>query len=57
MMKEQNGFRAMDKQRSEASRQFDEIWKEWNDPEIRAKKKLLENRQKRIENNQKDLGL
>ena len=43
--------------RSEAARQFDDIWADWNDPEVRAKKKLEKNRQEREETQKEDNGL
>jgi len=45
------------KKLSEPGRQFAQIFNEWNDPEERAKRKLLENRQKRAELNKLDKGL
>lgn len=47
----------MKSKRPESAIQFDAIWKEYNDPEERAKRKLLENRKKRAETNKSDKGL
>lgn len=45
------------KEQNEVGRQFDEIMAEYNDPATREKKKILNNRKKRAEENKKDLGL
>lgn len=43
--------------KSEASRQFDNIYKEHHDPEARKRKAIRERRQKRAESIKRDLGL
>jgi hypothetical protein len=45
------------KPRPESATQFDEIWKEHNDPATREKKKILNNRKKREEDIKNDLGI
>ena len=45
------------KPRAESAVQFDEIWKEHNDPATREKKKILNNRKQRADNNKLDHGL
>ena len=42
---------------NEPGRQFDEIMAEYNDPTEREKKKILNNRKKRAEDNKNDLGM
>ena len=42
---------------SEPARQFERIFEEYHNPEIREKRKILNNRAKRIEDKEKDLGL
>ena len=43
--------------RSESAIQFDEIYREHNDPQTKEMKKILNNRNKRAEDIKKDLGL
>jgi hypothetical protein len=45
------------KEQNEIGRQFDEIIAEYNDPQKREEKKILNNRKKRAENIKKDLGM
>ena len=45
------------KPRPESAIQFDEIWKEHNDPATREKKKILNNRKQREEDIKNDLGI
>jgi len=45
------------KERNEAGKQFNEIFREHHDPENKYKKKLLENREKRKKNIKEDNGL
>lgn len=47
----------MAKEQNEAGRQFDEIYIEHNDPTKRAEKKIKENRKRREEEINDDLGL
>lgn len=42
---------------SEPARQFQKIFEDYHNPEIREKKKILKNRIKRAEEIEKDLGL
>ena len=46
-----------EKELSEPARQFEQIFKEHHDPEMREKRKILNNRKKNIEEKEKDLGL
>ena len=45
------------KEQNEPGRQFDEIMAEYNDPQERERKKILNNRKKRAESNKQDKGL
>jgi hypothetical protein len=47
----------MDKKRNEPARQFEEIFREHHDPEMKYKKKILDNREKRKEDIREDLGI
>ena len=47
----------MKKEMSESGRQFQEIYKAHHDPEERAKKRILRNREKRALEIRKDLGI
>ena len=47
----------MKKELSEPARQFAQIYKDHHDPEMREKRKIINNRVKRQEDKKKDLGL
>ena len=47
----------MKKELSESGRQFEEIYRLHSDPEERAKKRILRNREKRALEIRKDLGI
>lgn len=43
--------------RPESAIQFEEIYEKWNDPDEKIKRRILKNREQRIENKKRDLGL
>jgi hypothetical protein len=44
-------------QRAESAIQFDSIYREHHDPQTKEKRKIIENRKKRVENSKEDLGI
>ena len=43
--------------RSKVARQWDEVWRQNNDPDEIAKRRILKNRQERLKNKKVDLSL